>query len=148
MSRIPTKQYTIRPFVLNLPCSVYCTHVWLSQRSVPCDCLGTRDQILKSNGTDHTTAKFSDIMYLAVSEDQVLLEIAHVKNLKAKRSRILKHGTETRQAWLHKQSDVYEVGSKLIQSIDLKAQIYLRKITCYMLLFCFLNKWKHLQDKI
>lgn len=136
MSRIPTKQYTIRPFVLNLPCSVYCTHVWLSQCSVPCDCLGTRDQILKSNGTDHTSAKFSDSMYLAVSEDQVLLEIAHAKNLKAKRSRILKHGTETRQAWLH--NLMYTKSeAKMIQSIDLKAQIYLRQITCYMLFFFF-----------
>jgi len=49
-----------------------------------------RDQILRSNWAGHTSAKFSDSVYLAVSEDQVLPEIPPVKNLKAKGSRILK----------------------------------------------------------
>lgn len=57
-------------FMLGHPFSVYCTYVYLSQHSFPCDCLQTRDQRVKSNCAGHTPEKMFGIVYLAVSEVQ------------------------------------------------------------------------------
>lgn len=88
--------------MLGLPFSVYSIYVCLCHHSFPWDCLQTSDQILKSNWAGHTSEKNVGIAYLAVSEDQALSKTTQVKNLKAKRSRILKCWTETRQARLCK----------------------------------------------
>lgn len=99
------------------------------------------------NFVDHTSAKYSEHGYLPAFEDQVPLEIVQVKNIKAKRSRMLKRWTEKR--WVN-YTKIWCIQSeaKTIQFIDLKYQIYSRKITCYMSFFLKKKQKKKTYSKL
>lgn len=137
-SRIPTvwhidPQYDI--LVCVQPFFFFCSLCLCLVKSVLCSLwfLSNKGSDIQ-NFADHTSSKFSEHGYLPSFEDRVPLQTVQVKNIKAKRSRILKRWTETR--WVdYTKIWCIQSEAKVIQFTDLKDQIYSRKITCFMSFF-------------